>query len=100
MRIVYGLITRLTAQSGQREALAQLLAGGLGHRAGCLSYIVALDTVSADHLWVTEVWVDEAAHRDSLVDPMVKAFGVRIWPMVARMDDPVVTEPLSGSGAL
>lgn len=100
MRIVYGLITRLTAQSGQREALAQLLAGGLGHRAGCLSYVVALDTTSADDLWVTEVWVDETAHRDSLIDPMVKAFGVRIWPMVVRLHDPVITEPLSGSGAL
>ena len=95
---MYGLITRVSAKPGQREALAQLLIGGLSHRPGCLSYVVAEDAQSSADLWVTEVWVDEAAHKTSLTAPEIKAFTVRGWPMVAGMQDSVITRPLGGLG--
>lgn len=95
---MYGLITRLRAKPGQREALAQLLDGGLSHRPGCLSYIVALDAVAHDALWVTEVWTDEALYRVSLTDLTLKAFTTRAWPMIAGMDDPIITAPVGGLG--
>lgn len=92
---MYGLITRVTAKPGQREALAELLIGGLSHRPGCLSYVVAEDQQSSADLWV---WIDEAAHKASLVAPEIKAFTVRGWPMVAGMQDSVITRPLGGLG--
>lgn len=93
---MYGLITRLTAKPGQREALAQLLVGGLSHRPGCLSYVVSLEPASHDGLWVTEVWTDQATHKASLAAPEIKAFTTRGWPMVATMGESVVTEPVGG----
>jgi quinol monooxygenase YgiN len=95
---VYGLITRLRAKPGQREELGQLLEGGLSHRPGCLSYIVALDTLSRDALWITEVWMDEDAYRASLTDLTLKAFTTRAWPMIAGVEDPVITTPIGGLG--
>lgn len=96
---MYGLITRVTAKPGQREALAELLIGGLSHRPGCLSYVVAEDPQSSADLWVTEVWTNETAHKASLVAPEIKAFTVRGWAMVAGMQDSVITRPLGGLGA-
>ncbi|RZI99360.1 MAG: antibiotic biosynthesis monooxygenase [Brevundimonas sp.] len=95
---MYGLITRLTANPGQREALTELLVGGLAYRPGCLSYIVALDPQTHDGLWVTEVWMDEAAHKASLAMPETKSFTTRGWPMIATMHDTVVTQPVGGLG--
>lgn len=93
---MYGLITRLTAKTGQREALAQLMVGGLSHRPGCLSYVVSLDPASQNGIWVTEVWTDEAAHKVSLAAPEIKAFTTRGWSMVATMEESIVTEPIGG----
>lgn len=95
---MYGLITRLRAKPGQREALSQLLDGGLSHRPGCLSYIVALEALSRDGVWVTEVWMDEPAYRASLTDLTLKVFTTRAWPMIAGMDDPIITSPIGGLG--
>ena len=44
-----------------------------GSMPGRLSYVVAEDPNDPDALWVTEVWVDQAAHRASLQLPAVQA---------------------------
>ena len=93
---MYGLIGKVTAHPGQREVLAQLLADGLAHRAGCLSYVVALDSASTNAIWVTEVWPDEPTYQASIDNAMVRAFGARIWPLIATMDEPILTEPVGG----
>lgn len=95
---MFGLITRLTAKPGQREALLELLADGLASRPGCLSYVVAAERGSDDAFWVTEVWTDEAAHKDSLAPPAIKALTTRAWAMVATVGDSVLTSPMPGPG--
>ena len=52
---MYGLIGKMTAQMGQRSALASILIDGVAGMPGCLSYIVAEDLVDANALWITEV---------------------------------------------
>ncbi|HZY48156.1 MAG TPA: putative quinol monooxygenase, partial [Devosia sp.] len=63
---------------------------------GCLSYVVAEDPDDADALWVTEVWVDEAAHQASLQLPAVKAAIAQGRPLIAGFDSRVVTKVLGG----
>lgn len=65
---MYGLIGRINAVPGQREALAAILIDGVGAgMPGCLSYVVARDPAEADALWVTEVWESQARDRKSVV---------------------------------
>jgi quinol monooxygenase YgiN len=95
---MYGLIGRMTALSGQRDALIGILLEGLGEMPGCLSYVVAKDPADGDSIWMTEVWVDEQSHRDSLTLPAVRQATARGRPLIASFGDATVTEPVGGHG--
>ena len=95
---MYGLIGKMTALSGQRDALTAILLENLGTMPGCLSYIVAHDPVDDHAVWVTEVWTDEAAHRASLQVPEVKAAILRAMQLMATFADANVTTPVGGIG--
>jgi quinol monooxygenase YgiN len=97
-RAMYGLIGKMTATPGQRDALTAILLESLGTNPGCLSYIVAHDPADADAVWVTEVWTDEAAHRASLQVPEVKAAILRAMQLMATFADALVTTPVGGVG--
>lgn len=95
---MYGLIGRLRAAPGQRDALLALLLEGSGDMLGCLSYVVARDPADADAIWITEVWTDEASHKASLSLPSVQAVIARARPLIAGFDSQTVTEPVGGIG--
>jgi quinol monooxygenase YgiN len=52
---MYGLIGKMMAVAGQREALIAILLEGVAGMPGCLSYVVARDPADAEGLWITEV---------------------------------------------
>jgi quinol monooxygenase YgiN len=95
---MYGLIGKMTALPGQRDALTAILLENLGTMPGCLIYIVAHDPADDHAVWVTEVWTDEAAHRASLLVPEVKAAIRRAMQLVATFADATVTTPVGGVG--
>lgn len=95
---MYGLIGKILAVSGQREALIGILQEGTGAMPGCRSYVIARDLTDADALWVTEVWDDEASHRASLALPAVKDAIGRGKPLIRGFENRVVTEPVGGVG--
>jgi quinol monooxygenase YgiN len=95
---MYGLIGRIKAVAGRRGELAAVLVQEDGGMPGCLSYVVAEDPADADALWVTEVWVDQAAHRASLSLPAVQAAIARGRPLIAGFDTRVETNVLGGIG--
>lgn len=95
---MYGLIGKMTATPGQRDALTAILLEGLGRMPGCLSYIVAHDPADANAIWVTEVWTDEAAHRASLQVPEVREAIRKGMPLIATFGDAQVTTPVGGVG--
>ena len=97
---MYGLIGRMTAIEGQRDALTAILLESLGRMPGCLSYVVAHDPADDHAIWVTEVWTDEAAHRASLQLPEVREAIRRGRPLIATFDDAQVTAPVGGVGLL
>jgi len=95
---VYGLIGKMTAVPGQRDALASTLLESTQAMPGCLSYIVAADPADADALWITEVWDSAASHQASLSLPAVKAAIAKARPLIAGFSHRVETVPLGGHG--
>ena len=95
---MYGLIGRMTAVNGQRDALIDILIQGVAGMPGCLSYVVARDPQHADALWITEVWQDQASHRASLGLPSVQAAIAQGRPLIASMDSHTETTPVGGFG--
>jgi quinol monooxygenase YgiN len=95
---MYGLIGKMTATSGQRDALAAILLGGTGAMPGCLSYIIAADPADGDALWITEVWDNPESHKASLQLPEVQAAIAKGRPLIAGFSNRVETIPLGGHG--
>ncbi len=94
----YGLIGKMTAKAGQRDALTAILIEGTAAMPGCLSYVVATDATDADVLWITEVWESKEAHAGSLALPAVRAAITKGRPMIAGMQTIAETVPVGGTG--
>ena len=95
---MYGLIGKMTAKPGQRDALQAILLGNDGEMPGCLSYIIAIDSEDATALWITEVWDSEASHKASLSLPAVRAAISKGQPFITGMGKPIITTPVGGHG--
>lgn len=95
---MYGLIGNMTAVRGRRDALAAILLEGVAGMPGCLSYVVAVDPIDGDRLWVTEVWDSEESWRGSLALPSVRAAIEKGRPLIAGMEQIATTTPLGGHG--
>lgn len=95
---MYGLIGKMLATPGNRDALAAILLEGIAGMPGCLSYIVAQDPTNSDALWVTEVWASQADHQASLALPSVRAAIAQARPIIAGFGERFETTPLGGQG--
>jgi quinol monooxygenase YgiN len=95
---MYGLIGKLNAVPGQRDALAAILVDGTQAMPGCLSYIVASDPADENALWITEVWESQERHKASLSLPAVQAAIAKGRPMIAGFGTRVETVPIGGYG--
>jgi quinol monooxygenase YgiN len=95
---MYGLIGKIVATPGQRDALIEILLEGTLAMPGCRSYVIARDPADADGLWVTEVWDDQTSHRASLSLPAVQAAISRGKPLIKEFASHVATEPVGGYG--
>jgi quinol monooxygenase YgiN len=95
---LYGLIGKMTAASGRRGALAEILLDATADMPGCLSYVIAEDPAEPDVLWITEVWDSQASHAASLSLPSVQAAIGQARPLIAGMERVTETRPLGGQG--
>ncbi len=95
---MHGLIGRMRAVPGQRDALIAILLEDTEAMPGCLSYIVAKDPVDADAIWITEVWDSRASHAASLRLPAVQEAIRRGRPLIAGFDSSQETIPVGGIG--
>ena len=95
---MHGLIGKMRAAPGNRDALIAILLEGTSGMPGCLSYVVARDPADADAIWITEVWDSAESHRASLQLPQVRAAIARGRPLIAGIDSSVETEPVGGIG--
>jgi quinol monooxygenase YgiN len=95
---MYGLIGKMNAAPGQRDALIAILLEGTVKMPGCLSYIVAKDTTDANAIWITEVWDSETSHQASLALPAVQAAIAKARPIIAGFGERFITSPVGGAG--
>ena len=97
---MYGLIGKMTAVDGKREALAEILLAGTDAMPGCLSYIIANDPGDPNALWITEVWDSQESHRASLDLAAVRDAIGKGRPLIAGFSNRVETVPRGGVGLL
>jgi quinol monooxygenase YgiN len=95
---MFGLISKISAVPGQRDALAAVLLEGTTAMPGCLSYVIATDPQDPDGLWVTEVWDARESHQASLTLPAVQSAIAKGRPLIAGFGSRVETVPLGGHG--
>lgn len=95
---MYGLIGKMTAVAGERDALIEILLEGTGGMPGCLSYVIATDAEDENAIWITEVWESEESHQASLSLPAVQDAIARGRPLIAGFDERTVTTPVGGHG--
>src|SRR5690606_4114508 len=95
---MYGLIGKMLAQPGQRDALAAILLESTGDMPGCLSSVVAQDATDGDAPWATEVWPDRESHQKSLQLPAVQQAIAKARPLIAGFGERFETTPLGGHG--
>jgi quinol monooxygenase YgiN len=97
---MYGLIGKISAVAGQRDALAAILLEATGSMPGCFSYVIATDPADPDALWITEVWDSPASHKASLSLPAVQPAIASARPLIAGFSKRVETIPLGGYGLI
>ncbi|MBQ5949252.1 putative quinol monooxygenase [Massilia sp. ST3] len=97
---MYGLIGKMRAQPGQRDALIAILLEGTAAMPGCLGYVVAKDLQDADALWITETWDSRESHKASLSLPSVQAAIAKGRPLIAGFGERFETEPVGGQGLM
>ena len=95
---MYGLIGKMLATPGNRDALVAILIEGTRDMPGCLSYVVATDASDANAIWITEAWDSEESHAASLKLPGVQQAIARGRPMIAGMGERFITAPVGGHG--
>ncbi len=95
---MYGLIGKMLAQPGQRQALAAIMLANTQGMPGCLSYVVADDPTDDSAIWITEVWTDQASHQASLQLPQVQEAIRQARPIIAGFGERFETTPLGGVG--
>lgn len=95
---MYGLIGKMVATPGNRDALAAVILDGAGTMPGCLSYVVAKDPRDENALWITEVWDSAESHKASLSLPRVREAITKGRPLIASFGDSVQSEPIGGHG--
>lgn len=95
---MYGLIGKIEAAPGQRDALISVLIEGTAGMQGCLSYVVAKDQNDDDAIWVTEVWDNKDSHAQSLTLPSVRQAIERGKALIAGFGERIETRPVGGQG--
>ena len=95
---MYGLIGKLKAVVGKRDALIAILLEGVNEMPGCLSYIIAQDPSDPDAIWITEVWDSPESHKAFLSLPSVQRAISRGKPLIAGFGERFETKPIGGQG--
>lgn len=95
---MYGLIVKMGAVPGKRDALIAILTESTTAMPGCLSYVVAKDLADENEIWITEIWDSKESHDESLSLSGVASAISAGRSMIAGVGMSVSTEPIGGHG--
>ena len=94
----YALSGRFVAKSGKRAELVEILLQAsreLEKDPGCLHYVISI-TQQPNDIWVTEAWVDQAAHDAALQPAAIRSLIQTAMPLIVSMDSQRATQILGG----
>lgn len=97
---MYGLIGKMTAHPGQRDALTSHLlkaANDMREMNGCYIYVISNAADDPNIIWITEVWRSKDDHDASLQREDVRAVITAARPLIAAMEGFEIA-PLGGVG--
>jgi quinol monooxygenase YgiN len=95
---MWGMIAKITTIEGKREEMISVPRESASGMPGCLSYVIAKDSVRQNVLWVHEVWESQTSHDASLSLPQVQNAIPRAKPLVADFERIAALEPVWGAG--
>lgn len=95
---MHGIIGKMIAAPGKREELIALMLNAGSDMPGCLSYIVARDSMDENALWITEVWESRKAHSEALASPSVKQRIAACKHLIKGFAHRIETTPAGGQG--
>jgi quinol monooxygenase YgiN len=95
------VVARLTANDGQRDALAAALQAAVDTAAGesgTIYYILHEDPADEQVLWMYEMYADQAALEHHASSEGYKALGPAIRPYLAARPELNFLKPIGGKG--
>ena len=75
-----------------------ILLNGTKDMPGCLSYVIAQDSIDENALWITEVWQSQQDHTNSLQLPAVQKAIAEGKPLIEGFGERFETTPVGGAG--
>jgi len=96
----FAMYGKFKTHPGKGGELAQILleaAEASKADEGCELYIINAAEDDPDTIWVTELWIDAAAHAAALKNEDAQAMIKRAMPLIASVE-PVKLRPLGGKG--
>ena len=98
---MFGMIGKLKAHPGQRDALIDYLLRAsdlMPEMEGCYLYVVSKAADDPDILWITEVWRSREDHQASLANEAVRAIITLARPLIADVSGGFDVVPVGGKG--
>lgn len=83
---MFSVYARISAQPGQRDTVIELINEAVrtgGETSGLISYSINAPLDEPDALWVTQLWIDKAAHDTTTHSEPVKAVSQRMVSLLA-----------------
>lgn len=90
----WGLLGRMKAKPGKRDALIAALKESSANAPGKLLYLIQLEQDDPDAFWINEVWESKAAYDACLALPQVGDWGTRLGELMAGIEHRTETAPL------
>ena len=91
----WGLLGRMTAQPGKRDALIAALQDSSRDVPGKLVYLIQLEQDDPDAFWINEVWQSKAHYDACLTLPQVQKGWEVCKPLLAGMEHRTETTPIA-----
>ncbi len=95
---MHGIIGKMMSVPDGREALIRILLDASRNMPGCLSYVVARDTMDENALWITEVWESREAHKQSIGSTDLHQAIAECKHLISGFGHRFETRPAGGQG--
>lgn len=99
--MTHALINRLTAKSGQRDDVIEILLDSgrsFDENDDCLLYLVSEAADDPDLIYVVDLWTDEEAHTEALQAPAIRDRVGEAMAMLEGMPEQIGVRVRGGKG--